>query len=169
MTQENDFSLLRPFDLEAAKRGEAICWYDGDKCTFVAEGDDEGGHCIRRENETLVLVRKSALGMAPLAWVEGRPVYKGDVLWNTQGDRSAIYVVEFVDGWLRGTSSEPEVRHSQSTPNRLTWTPPKPKTKQVKLLAWLSSDRLHLMIEGTCIPAKWKRAPSEDKTIEVTE
>ncbi len=47
----------------------------------------------------------------------------------------------------------------------------KPKTKKVKLEAWLTSSMLTHFIEGSVndVPTGWKRVPSEDKTIKVEE
>lgn len=89
---EKDFSKLRPFDLEAAKRGEALFasvsepkkvlkYVAGpDKCGAVVVCDENGYFCYRYRNQ---------LCMAPLAWVRASatdptlwPVYKGDVLWH---------------------------------------------------------------------------------------
>lgn len=45
----------------------------------------------------------------------------------------------------------------------------KPKTKKVKLLAWLGTDHLYWYLESETksLPKSWKRVPSEDKEIEV--
>lgn len=90
MEEKRDYSLLRPFDLEAAKRGEAICWCDdGQKASYLAGPDISGRIAIEwTENGTAVskgqlgLICASYFSMAPLAWVEGKPVYKGDVLFH---------------------------------------------------------------------------------------
>lgn len=84
MMCDKDYSLLRPFDLEAAKRGEPTCWYDGTVASFVAASDAANEfHCFRIDEEgRLRMASGSDVRMAPLAWVEGRPVYAGDVLYN---------------------------------------------------------------------------------------
>lgn len=44
----------------------------------------------------------------------------------------------------------------------------KPKTKKVKLLAWITdSGTFFRAIDGTYVSSFWKRVPSEDKEIEV--
>jgi len=44
----------------------------------------------------------------------------------------------------------------------------KPKTKKVKLLAWITdSGTFFRAIDGTYVSSVWKRVPSEDKEIEV--
>lgn len=123
---ERDYSLLRPFDLEAAKRGEAICWHSNSD-TLIYVGPAVGGKCCFKwtggilyglfETYPLNYVR-----MAPLAWAEGRPVYRGDVLYNKVGQEltatgeegGKLIVSEFPDDFLL----EPDFLH---------WTPPKVK------------------------------------------
>ena len=84
---EKNFELLRPFDLEAAKRGDPLLW-SGQyiPVTFVARarnGNTNIIECPGMHGGLLSEVQYAPdhyLYMAPLAWVEGRPVYKGDVL-----------------------------------------------------------------------------------------
>ena len=84
MEQTKDYSLLRPFDLEAAKRGEPIMGINlnwpiifcgtttNGQVIFVEYTDKSGG------DQEVDNIR-----MAPLAWVEGKPVYTGDVLYSS--------------------------------------------------------------------------------------
>lgn len=92
--EERNFDLLRPFDLEAAKRGEQLMrvlageWMD---VTFVAEGGDDGDHAVRKPDGNLIWGSAGNFRMAPLARVEGKPVYKGDVLYdNEYGTRQVV-------------------------------------------------------------------------------
>lgn len=96
----NDCTILRPFDLEAAKRGEPICLADGRPAKFLAH---EQGHPYLKEWSVIVLGPVSVLThredgqrwreepsrhdlrMAPLFWLEGKPVYKGDKLKHDCG------------------------------------------------------------------------------------
>lgn len=85
---EKDYSLLRPFDLEAARAGEPICALvnGGTKVaprTFVAGPDSMGYFVVVPEDGCYRFGRAHEYRMAPLYWVEGRPVYPGDVLWQT--------------------------------------------------------------------------------------
>lgn len=150
MTTENDYTLLRHFDLEAAKRGEAICDVarNYEVVTFAAEAGSDGNHAVRLPSMNIVFAKSSNLRMAPLAWVEGRPVYKGDVLYGKSSGRKYT-----ADG-------------SENTLD-FTWTPPKPKTKQVKLLAYFDGTRLFWQSATSSFTCGWKRVPSEDKTIKV--
>jgi hypothetical protein len=91
MEYQKDCSLLRPFDLEAAKRGEKILTSTFIKCEFrgalsngsviLVEFDDQSGG--EREHGRLL--------MSPLCWVEGSPVYKGDVLYNRLNDNKVVF------------------------------------------------------------------------------
>lgn len=79
-----DYSLLRPFDLEAAKRGEPICYGacgDYGKVKFLAEAGPDGDHAIRDSDGNNYAEPSYALCMAPLTWVEGKPVYIDDVMY----------------------------------------------------------------------------------------
>lgn len=94
MTQDKAFSRLRPFNLEAAKRGEPICWYDdGERVRYIGQSAaHDGGACVEfLEGECVGQFETYApiyLRMAPLCWVEGKPVYKGDRLYSTWKDSS---------------------------------------------------------------------------------
>lgn len=75
--------LLRPFDLEAAKRGEPICWSHLDwNVVFIGAATD--GQVAYECDGDVGFSRypEDSFRMKPLCWVEDRPVYKDDVLWN---------------------------------------------------------------------------------------
>lgn len=83
---EKDYSLLRPFDLEAAKAGAKLFCINSKngetECTFIQKAGDE--LCIHFERFGFSIHDETdSLRMAPLCWVEGKPVYPGDVLWQT--------------------------------------------------------------------------------------
>ena len=94
-----NFNLLRPFDIEKAKSGEQILFANGDPCAFIAEGGSFGQHAVRAHGN-LFLVPPANLRMAPLCWVEDKPVYKGDRLWSSytkegeKTERIASHVIE---------------------------------------------------------------------------
>ena len=80
---EKDYSLLRPFDLEAAKAGAKLFCINSKngetECTFIQKAGDE--LCIHFERFGFSIHDETdSLRMAPLCWVEGKPVYSGDVL-----------------------------------------------------------------------------------------
>lgn len=111
---QNDYTLLRPFNLEAAKRGEPICCSKGMSARFVAHEpsiSDQADRVIVVADGNLVtycedgvyipgLNSEQDLRMAPLGWVEGKPVYQGDKLWNIRINNWAFPVPDFYpDNW----------------------------------------------------------------------
>lgn len=85
---EKDYSLLRPFGRDAARAGEPICALvnGGTEVaprTFVTGPDSMGYFVVVSEDGDYRLGKAHEYRMAPLYWVEGRPVYPGDVLWQT--------------------------------------------------------------------------------------
>ena len=84
---EKDYSLLRPFDLEAAKAGAKVCWHeDGEVAVDVMFVRDRViplfEMCFSEERAAVFTHDDSRryLRAAPLCWVEGKPVYPGDML-----------------------------------------------------------------------------------------
>ena len=80
---EKDYSLLRPFDLDAAKAGAKLFCINSKngetECAFIQKAGDE--LCIHFERYGFSIHDETdSLRMAPLCWVEGKPVYPGDVL-----------------------------------------------------------------------------------------
>lgn len=130
-TVKNDYSLLRPFDLEAAKRGEHVMWF-GDVVhwastsyrAFMAQPWE-----IVEFNDQLFYVCTSDLRMAPLAWVEGKPVYRGDVLYKlgcrfeVHGIKKSFFGEDFLVLQEDGLNTE----YADNRRECLTWNPPKVK------------------------------------------
>lgn len=78
-----NYELLRPFDLEAAKAGAKITDKTEIEHTFAAEAGPDGDMAVRDPQGNVFVMDLSEARMVPLAWVEGKPVYPGDVLyWN---------------------------------------------------------------------------------------
>lgn len=120
---ERDYSLLRPFDLEAAKRGEAICFSSGAEIKrFIAGPDSVGDYVFVVPGGQFYFVREKAIRMSPLCWVEGRPVYRGDVLYQTHPIMTDPRVVE--NGCEDGITDS---KGRWNGRDHLTWTPPKVK------------------------------------------
>ena len=86
-----DYTLLRPFDLEAAKAGERCC--DNQCCNEkeYIDGPDRYGVLVFLSNDSYTLSTPPYLRMKPLCWIEGKPVYKGDMVWFN--DRSHVDLV----------------------------------------------------------------------------
>jgi len=162
--------LLRPFNLEAAKRGEELCWQDGHAVTLLAEAGKDGYHALRFSSGNITLATAYSLYMKPLCWIEGHPVYKGDVLYSAHsGDPRTVKSIEDDRGVLI-------VRYEEETGyvhlEDCTWTKPEPvkKTRTVKFLCWMTTcDSLLWQAEGCQPYAGYRRVPSEDKTAEVEE
>ena len=129
MEQKKDCSLLRPFDLGEAKAGNRIAWYiNGDEGDLVAGPDIDGRICIdwegkRRGDRGLVvydaILDAKYLRIAPLCWVEGRPVYPGDNLYLKNG--CGVFTA---GGRMVGVEL-----------NSLTWSKPK---RTVKKAGWIN-------------------------------
>lgn len=125
---EKDFSLLRPFDLGAAKRGEAIFYLD-EQVEFLGlstvKATRDGERLLRVEcQHGLAYICWEEAKMAPLAWVEGRPVYPGDVLyWQPEHRMFVSRAVEHDcwNEWIIATDG------CNYLTENLTWTPPKVK------------------------------------------
>lgn len=138
-TVKNDYSLLRPFDLEAAKAGEPICWFDNaEHVKFMLCSGDDGEHCVRMEDGNLALACFCDIRMSPLAWVEGKPVYRGDVLyWNRPGYYKFI-VKKVTEAYIYGESTVYDNEKStEMLAGSLTWNPPK-----VKREGWVNVSKV---------------------------
>lgn len=135
-----DFSLLRPFNLDSAKSGAPICWHsDAEVASNVFFTDDhiipifkqsyDVGQCgLFNQVECDIFLR-----MAPLFWLDDKPVYKGDTIYKPEVTGSIplvvdsvrdIYVV-FADG--NGTD------YVDNRRGYMTWT--NPTTKRVGWIA----------------------------------
>lgn len=129
MEQQKDYSLLRPFDLEAAKRGELLCDVEARVFWSYVAGPDslskyilKVDHAPMSNGEFTYPTSAAPLRMAPLCWVEGKPVYKGDVLYQNTAALPGDRVV--VDGNEDGIIDNQGRWNGRS---HLTWTPPKVK------------------------------------------
>lgn len=126
---EKDYSLLRPFDLEAANFGTKAYWFETECVWFGPSGNKFSQPMYAVEhNAGMSYVPASELRAYPLAWVEGRPVYKGDVLYCEKlAEHTGIAVQYFQTGMIHGLGqiySDLLVAH----PEHMTWQ--KPKTKR---------------------------------------
>ena len=97
---DKDYSLLLPFDLEAAKSGEKLIWLK-EPCALLGESINKPNrpnlgaqYCIEHASG-LSYATSNDLSMAPLCWLEGKPVYKGDVLHGTLS--GTVFVVGIYD------------------------------------------------------------------------
>ena len=72
--------LLRPFDLDAIKRGESLCYCATGEVVKYLAGPDAVDTLACTWNDRIYTDKVDSFRMAPLAWVEGRPVYPNDKL-----------------------------------------------------------------------------------------
>lgn len=127
MTSKN-YGLLRPFDMEAAKRGEIICAKGGGgEWQYVAGPDSNGNLCLLTSSGTFIAgngCSEHSVRMAPLCWVEEQPVYKGDKLWHTGTEK-------WITAYALGSFSVPTVTVEGDPAgyhiDSLTWEAPKVK------------------------------------------
>lgn len=82
-----DYDLLKPFNLEDALNGAELLSCDRETrakqpLKLAAVCGPNGDYCVRDAAGNLYTALASILGMAPLTWVEDKPVYKGDVLYH---------------------------------------------------------------------------------------
>lgn len=129
---EKNYELLKPFDLEAAKDGAPICWFwDGQQCRYVAGPNSEGGILVIWEEtigsaikDDCVTAPRANLRMAPLCWVEGRPVYRGDELYFTGGLYGDTIIIDDVTGDSFPVAWEANKAGCVAV-SSLTWSKPK--------------------------------------------
>ena len=148
MEQCKDYSLLRPFDLEAAKNGALVCWmYEDGPLRYIGKatcGADTA--CFEwiggTHKGTFETYPNTNLRMSPLCWVEGRPVYPGDVLyWNCGGAEFTVGSRMLFDGqMIEGVSVTTEgfthdIPGTGILHENLTWEKPK---RTVKKAGWIN-------------------------------
>jgi len=130
--------LLRSFDLDTAKAGDLLTDSHG-KClwSYVAGPDKKKEYVLMieagtRKGEFAYPCPADVLRMQPLCWCEGKPVYKGDHLWQWYGNNgeklegiashthkiNATTYLEFTNG--NNWATDGSISH-------LTWTKPKAK------------------------------------------
>lgn len=137
---KKDLDLLRPFDIEKAKAGEAICWSRLDlPISFVGEMSN-GLIAITNHKGLIESPSSYSLRMKPLFWKDDKPVYKGDKLWHKiakkfievdclQGETGAETQGFFID--TDGIKSMAEL---------CFWDEPKPKPKPAPLFQHEGKD-----------------------------
>ena len=127
---EKDYSLLRPFDLDAAKAGAPILAVKPmEERSFVIGLDSEGSYITATNQGVFKYGKDVDYRMAPLCWVEGKPVYPGDVLWQSHPS-GAVF-----ERTVKGLSSRGEYLEfegsgawaTDGTASVLTWENPRPK------------------------------------------
>lgn len=138
---QNDYSLLRPFNLEAAKKGEKIVC--GGKTSSKFYQLEEDLFCIKWDTGPRGVYElpavKNSFKMAPLFWLEGKPVYKGDPLFFNGVTVSGGVYVSSIDKDFDAHVTFIERKYSIWAPIvTLTWN--KPKEEKVGYVAVLKSS-----------------------------
>lgn len=130
------FSLLRQFDIEAAKRGDMLCNLTGDVGWKYVAGPDCDGKIVTIHIETGLLIGPylpKEFRMAPLAMVEDKPVYSGDVLYSKYKPSSPLSVDGLVDKDLLALKPSDAEHLCHVSVQWLSWTPQK-----VKKQGWIN-------------------------------
>lgn len=125
---KKDISKLRPFNPGAAQKGEPVCYDHGRDTIKYLSGPDHTGRIAYQGPDNRIYVGPAdEFRMAPLCWVDGKPVYKGDVLYSTGCFGGPHRIDEIRNGngaWM--VCSDPGEDGYLSIEG-LTWTPPKVK------------------------------------------
>ena len=148
--ENRNLELLRPFDLESAKAGTLLCseaaMLNGEPAWKYAAGPDASGRIVAvkiSDGNFAAASRPEAFRMAPLCWVEGRPVYKGDVLFHLRRRVRVVANRMDNDGFLceEGCDSGDSLKN-------LTWTHP-----NVKRFGWVNiySTTVDVGLRGTSV------------------
>lgn len=127
--EERNFELLRTVTTETPV-GTKVMWNDGSNSGELLGFDVQlfpvfKGHL----NNGAIVVARIPLYIVPLAWVEGKPVYKGDVLWvksDVVCDYRMHEVAEVRDGAFYKDQIY-DVNGKWTTAKHLTWQSPKVK------------------------------------------
>lgn len=111
---ENDYTLLRRFDLKQAQQGEGLCTAAGQPVKFIDYQAARPGYyqvicylpaegirrCFSADGMFYDYPSEFDVFMAPLGWIEGRPVYKGDALFHKI--QRGKYVIDGFDDSIEG-------------------------------------------------------------------
>lgn len=129
---EKDYSLLRPFDLEAAKAGGRMLnrtWFDG-VCTYIAGPDANGWIATENEKGIFIFSAQTNLLMLPLCWVEGKPVYPDTTIERADNGWLVKWSADG-KGWQDGAGnwSDGEMGF------KVQWRRPKPVTRWLNVFA----------------------------------
>lgn len=120
-----DLNLLRPFNLELAKAGEPITTAKGNWCRFI--GVLSSSKVVVEDNYNSYTFEQSNLRMAPICWIEDKPVYKGDILYIKDINQTDIVVGIHPNREEFLSFKETGACYKDNRNNLLSWTKPKQK------------------------------------------
>lgn len=130
-----NFNLLRPVVFSNLKVGDKLTSLQGSEVgvTYVAPnfavlrfGDNSEG--LRNENYLEI-----NYGLAPLCWVEGKPVYPGDELYRTEVEGGKALTASHITGsrsgveYLHFSNVADANEYADNRRGYLTWTKPEQK------------------------------------------
>lgn len=178
MEHEKQYNLLRPFNKEQMLEGKPICYSTMEAVQYVAGPDVGGDVCVWFNQEQLCLETQLELRMAPLTWVEGKPVYEGDVLyWNNKtyepGSKFTVGSKMLYSDMIEGVSvmANGKVHDTPGTgvhTESLTWNPPPASSKRsIKLVAFIDDQGQLRWVREEMYKGMFTRVPAEDKVVEV--
>lgn len=176
MEHEKQYNLLRPFNKEQAQDGKPICCSTGEAVQYVAGPDVDGDVCVWFGQEYLYLIAQSELRMAPLTWVEGQPVYAGDVLyWNNKTSKpgskftvgSKMLYSDMIEGVsVLASGKVYDMPETGMVINHLTWNAPQ-QVQTIKLVAFIDDQGTLRWVREDVYRGGFTRVPTEDKNVEV--
>lgn len=128
---EKDYSLLRPFDLEAAKDGAEICYELGCPTEFIGVlNQDKPGYVLTKDQNHVLFssTNRKILRLSPLCWVEGKPVYPDTPM---EREDNGWPVKWSVDGsaWLDDAGNWSDERDGF----KIQWPRPKPVKRWINI------------------------------------
>lgn len=114
--QPNDLSLCKPFSFEEAKKGNAFYSnYPSELFTYklaIPTPGKFGEYVLIRSDGAYLTELTDTLNdnykMVPLVWLEGKPVYRGSVLWSTSCGNRRYDVIGYdaADGMIESAVNE---------------------------------------------------------------
>jgi hypothetical protein len=132
INETKDYSLLRAFNLVLAQAGDEIVFFTDylPPMDVVFKGYTSDLKMVFIEYSYIGGINgksyyTSELKMKPLTWVEGKPVYKGDVLYYISLYDNKVYSHKAFSCSNDGLWDEVEVNFIST--NALTWDKPKEK------------------------------------------
>ena len=119
---ERDLSLLRPMDASKLQPGDKVVHFQCDCEVAFLAGPDSAGYFAAEDTKYGRIRLRSAqyYRMKPLAWVEGKPVYRGDSLYLEGKPVVACKPADEI-GWM--TCADGFHRNTKE----MTWERPKVK------------------------------------------
>ena len=130
---ENNFSLLHRLEIGNDLVGKkVICMDNMVTYTFVAAAGPDGSHAIRDQNGNIWTEKSDNLRMAPLCWVECKPVYPGDLLFTSAGTQ---VVADYSESNPLCDNALYDSVGRWSNPKELSWKKPK---KKKKMEGWIN-------------------------------